>query len=601
MDWSELSEAERQAIIYTVLGEAAGEGADGMAAVAWVIRNRATSGTNRFPDSPAAVALQKNGSGVYEFSAWNTKALGGNNPRVRYAPTSGTYKRAEWVTRRVMEGSRPDPTGGSKFYRASYIGQPYWWAAESKGTEVRIGRHIFLAEHDPSNAALAAIQTAVVAVQKVAPVPLKKPSSIIYQQTKFALEKPGFADPTMERLRQNVLRMPDPSRTTTQRDAIIEYSDLAKTYRSGGSKSTVQPPVVLPAEARDRARANAAAKAGTTELVTRKVKTVPVDLNTGTVKSPLQVAVERKAQQMATQKAAEMAAAAKRATPAVQDSQRLLAADAARKASTTPAKAPAAAPAASAAPAPVPAAKPAPQAPVAGVKKVVAPTPQQVVDATGFALPEAALRYGARTPKVNTFKVPAPEPEKQLKTSAPSSQKPLAVDPYANLPAQLADQLRKADAAAAAKSQPAVTKKVAAPAVPARRPDTKLGGPVQTLAPVPLGVEARERARAKAADAAIIVKRDTATAAKLKQGAAAASLQAMRLKQQAQAKAQAVYQAQVAQRQFTAAEAARASASGQILYSDYRYTPGQSYTLSGEDMAFQPQSVQGSSRWQTGY
>lgn len=69
----ELTQAEKEILAYTLLGEASGEGRAGMAAVMNVIKNRAESG--RYSDNPAAVALQKNSRGIRQFSTWNTKAV----------------------------------------------------------------------------------------------------------------------------------------------------------------------------------------------------------------------------------------------------------------------------------------------------------------------------------------------------------------------------------------------------------------------------------------------------------------------------------------------------------------------------------------------
>ena len=51
---------ELETLTYTILGEARGEGVDGMSMVANVIRNRAESGL--FPSSPYDVAMQGEGT-----------------------------------------------------------------------------------------------------------------------------------------------------------------------------------------------------------------------------------------------------------------------------------------------------------------------------------------------------------------------------------------------------------------------------------------------------------------------------------------------------------------------------------------------------------
>jgi hypothetical protein len=138
----ELTDEQLEILAYTVLGEAAGEGYTGMAAVAHVIRNRAESG--RYPSDPAATAKQPS-----QFSTWN-KGAGGNNPTARYSKDGATYKRAEKAVKAAFSGKEPDPTGGATHYWAprGMPGKkdPYWASTEeTKFGRVKIGNHIFLA------------------------------------------------------------------------------------------------------------------------------------------------------------------------------------------------------------------------------------------------------------------------------------------------------------------------------------------------------------------------------------------------------------------------------------------------------------------------
>ena len=78
-------------MIRTIVGEAAGEGPEGMAAVALVIRNRMAD--SRYPDTPGGVSLQPG-----QFSAWNTDGSGNDLVR-QYGPGTETYDRAALIAR----------------------------------------------------------------------------------------------------------------------------------------------------------------------------------------------------------------------------------------------------------------------------------------------------------------------------------------------------------------------------------------------------------------------------------------------------------------------------------------------------------------------
>lgn len=140
---------DRDILIKTVLGEAAGESEQGMAAVAHVIKNRASD--KRWPGSVRQVALQDN-----QFSAWN-KGAGGNNPD-KWKPGTPAYERAGRIVDIVMAGRHVDPTGGAThYYSPGGMKQlvaggtqknliPKWLdqeAARSGGT-IRLGNHIFV-------------------------------------------------------------------------------------------------------------------------------------------------------------------------------------------------------------------------------------------------------------------------------------------------------------------------------------------------------------------------------------------------------------------------------------------------------------------------
>ena len=129
---SELTPYQRDILIKTALGEARGEGVEGMADVMQVILNRANSG--QFPSDPAKVALQNK-----QFSTWNSGA-GGNNPG-QFAPGSKAYQTAEQALEAVM-GGRADPTGGALYYHTPSVNPSWASAVNTNGTIQRNG-HVF--------------------------------------------------------------------------------------------------------------------------------------------------------------------------------------------------------------------------------------------------------------------------------------------------------------------------------------------------------------------------------------------------------------------------------------------------------------------------
>lgn len=129
---AELSDYQKDILVRTVLGEARGEGLDGMEAVAQVIRNR--SGSGQFPSDPAAVALQPS-----QFSVWNSGAGGG---KTDYSKNSDLYRRAEQAVERVFSGQAPDRTNGALYYHTPAV-SPYWADEANQYGTTRLGNHIF--------------------------------------------------------------------------------------------------------------------------------------------------------------------------------------------------------------------------------------------------------------------------------------------------------------------------------------------------------------------------------------------------------------------------------------------------------------------------
>jgi hypothetical protein len=154
---------DREIAAYTLLGEAGGEGSEGMRAVMHVLVNRANSG--RFPSTIGGVATQQSG-GTYQFTTWSPKH--GNSPTTKYSKDSEAFKKALAVVDEVIGGKSVDPTGGALHYYAntgaSGIGKPWWFDREATGGAVQIGNHNFAA------------------TGPVTPVPRDLPKSVVNQR-----------------------------------------------------------------------------------------------------------------------------------------------------------------------------------------------------------------------------------------------------------------------------------------------------------------------------------------------------------------------------------------------------------------------------------
>ena len=115
----------------TIWGEARGEGAQGMQAVANVIRNRVI-GLKWFGSTFKEVCLKPK-----QFSAWEDL----NRPKMLAVNTSDKqFAEAVDIATRAVNGTLPVITGGANHYHA--VGVKPSWADTSKRTAI-IGRHIF--------------------------------------------------------------------------------------------------------------------------------------------------------------------------------------------------------------------------------------------------------------------------------------------------------------------------------------------------------------------------------------------------------------------------------------------------------------------------
>lgn len=114
-------------VVNTVIAEAGGEGPEGLAAVAHVIRNRATASGK----SPAEIVRAPS-----QFEGYSAPGTGS-----RQAMTDPQMRaQAEQIIRGVFNGGVPDPTGGADHFHADYV-SPSWAASMPRTT--KIGGHSF--------------------------------------------------------------------------------------------------------------------------------------------------------------------------------------------------------------------------------------------------------------------------------------------------------------------------------------------------------------------------------------------------------------------------------------------------------------------------
>lgn len=121
-------------LAWTMLGEAGGEGPQGMSDVAHVVLNRLNAGN--YGSSIQDVALSPK-----QFSTWNSGS-GGNDPKGKYPKDSPEFQRARQLAEQVIGGQIPGPPGRPLDYNAKSV-SPYWADSKSQnGTYERNG-HVF--------------------------------------------------------------------------------------------------------------------------------------------------------------------------------------------------------------------------------------------------------------------------------------------------------------------------------------------------------------------------------------------------------------------------------------------------------------------------
>lgn len=133
-----ITPSDRDYAIRTMIGEAANQGDEGLAAVAHVIMNRARSG-GYGGSTPREVVLARN-----QFEPWSTR----RDELLGYAPEDPAYQRAAAVFDKVAGGEKDPTDGATYFLNEDVVRQrrggtlPSWAQGEGK----RIGDHTFYRE-----------------------------------------------------------------------------------------------------------------------------------------------------------------------------------------------------------------------------------------------------------------------------------------------------------------------------------------------------------------------------------------------------------------------------------------------------------------------
>lgn len=216
---SNYSDRDIDILTRTMLGEAAGEGSTGLAAVAHVLVNRALDG-GYGGNTLESVALAPK-----QFSAWN-KGAGGNNPS-KWDPNGQTYQQARSIAIDVLSGHHTDPTNGATHYYSpkgmeALVAQgaqsnlvPRWLDAEraKSGGVVTIGGHIFVGRGKNS------VQVAEAGATNDSGGSLPAPASV-------QLEVDPDTDPTVVAQAAGVPTVGTPSPAQTQVQELIRNANM---------------------------------------------------------------------------------------------------------------------------------------------------------------------------------------------------------------------------------------------------------------------------------------------------------------------------------------------------------------------------------------
>ena len=231
-----MNQTARDVAIRTILGEAANQGVDGQAAVAYVLRNRAAD--PRWPSLIDEVALQPK-----QFSAWNSGA-GGNDLVSKYGPGTPQYESAGQVYDAVMSGIIADPTGGATHYYSPAGMQalvsegsqgnlvPGWWQNENAtrgAPPTQIGGHMFTGKANLSYGIppLPQATSARLTYGQAASAPESQPKGLL-DAAQMALDSIQRDQPSMEPIQQQPRQAYAPQR----RDIASPYLQLFESLRA---------------------------------------------------------------------------------------------------------------------------------------------------------------------------------------------------------------------------------------------------------------------------------------------------------------------------------------------------------------------------------
>ena len=134
----DISPADKEAWIRTIIGEAAGESDAGQAAVAHTI-------LNRYKDGGFGKSLQDVVYADKQFSTFNPLDQGGNLLHKK-SKSSPEYKRAEKLVNDILNGKIKDPTEGATHYWNPDVANPSWGdtiLSQHKSGGKMIDSHIF--------------------------------------------------------------------------------------------------------------------------------------------------------------------------------------------------------------------------------------------------------------------------------------------------------------------------------------------------------------------------------------------------------------------------------------------------------------------------
>ena len=249
---AELSPADRDTAIRTILGEAANQPDEGQVAIGHVLLNRLRSGD--YGSSLSDIALAP-----HQFEAWQTR------PRelLSIKPTSEAYQRAAQNFDNAVSGTIGDPTNNATHYLNPDIviqrqgSLPAW----ANGPGVRIGGHVFFAPEVQAsprgpagslfkNAGFDVSQTAAPAAGKT----VSPPSG-------FSLFKAaGFALPGEQPAPQPASNVPTPERWAA--DAAKYGVNNPRPGMLDQIRAAIDPMMVIPAAARSIAQSTAENFAG---------------------------------------------------------------------------------------------------------------------------------------------------------------------------------------------------------------------------------------------------------------------------------------------------------------------------------------------------